>query len=92
MYEGKNFFGEYPQPQRTDINHLYVTHYVARLERGDDGTLYGDIEPLVPDFPKNVTLSLRCTGTVTDGIVNVVELLAFDLVKTGFKFLQRENF
>ena len=42
-------------------------------------------------FPKNVKLALRCTGTVTDRIVNVVELLAFDLVDVGFKFLSYEN-
>ena len=91
MYEGKNFFGEYPQPQRTDINHLYVTHHVASLERGDDGTLYGHIDVLTENFPKNVKLALRCTGTVTDRIVNVYEILAFDLVDAGFKFLSYES-
>ena len=90
-YEGKNFFGEYPQPNRIEIDHLHVTHHVESLERGDDGTLYGHIMPLTTDFPKNVKLGLRCTGTVTDGIVNVVEILAFDLVKDDFKFLMYEN-
>ena len=91
IIDGKCFFGEYPQPERTDINHLYVTHHVSRLELDDDGTLYGHILPLTTDFPKNVKLSLRCTGTVTDGIVNVYEILAFDLVDAGFKFLNYER-
>ena len=88
---GKNFFGEYPQPERTDVNHLHVTHHIERLELDDDGTLYGHILPLTTDFPKNVKLALRCTGTVTDGIVTVFELLAFDLIDTGFKFLTYEG-
>ena len=88
---GKNFFGEYPQPERTDVDHLHVTHHIERLELDDDGTLYGHIDVLTTDFPKNVKLALRCTGTVTDGIVNVYEILAFDLVKDDFKFLMYEN-
>ena len=95
FFDGLNreepWYGEYPQPERDYVEPNYVSHRLVNLIV-EDNVLYGEVIPLMGNFPKNAELSLRCTGYINhNGVVSVDRIIAFDLIDKQFKFLSYES-
>ena len=83
--------GEFPQPERSTIDLRNASHEVVSLILEDD-VLYGEIRPYIPFIQDKMGLKLniRAFASIThDGIIEIAELITFDLHYIEFKFLTK---